>query len=165
MSGLSRGATNICRALLILPMVATPVAMGLVWVIMLDPTAGHRWTPAGRQIGIYPSATVAQRSRRGLGCRTLVAVDALDVDSPDGWRLICIAGLAALPPEPFEAAIGRRRLGAAGASGHLTFPDDAADPDGGGDAAGDGSPEGDRHRLCHDRAAVAGAFVGDDQPL
>src|SRR5947207_2855097 len=31
---------SICRALLILPMVATPAAMGLVWVIMLDPTLG-----------------------------------------------------------------------------------------------------------------------------
>jgi multiple sugar transport system permease protein len=31
---------SLCRALLILPMVATPAAMGLVWVIMLDPTLG-----------------------------------------------------------------------------------------------------------------------------
>src|SRR5436190_22396194 len=31
---------NVLRALLILPMVATPVAMGLVWVVMLDPSLG-----------------------------------------------------------------------------------------------------------------------------
>src|SRR5262249_263788 len=31
---------NVLRTLLILPMVATPVAMGLVWVVMLDPSPG-----------------------------------------------------------------------------------------------------------------------------
>ena len=31
---------DLLRALLILPMVATPVAMGLVWVVMLDPSLG-----------------------------------------------------------------------------------------------------------------------------
>ena len=31
---------GLLRALLIFPMVATPVAMGLVWVVMLDPSLG-----------------------------------------------------------------------------------------------------------------------------
>ena len=91
---------SLCRALLILPMVATPAAMGLVWVIMLDPTLGIvRWLLG--LIGIaHPPLWLADPD---LVVPTLVAVDA--------WMwtpmvaLICIAGLAALPPEPFEAAL------------------------------------------------------------
>src|SRR5207253_1323106 len=58
---------------------------------------------------------------------------------------------------------GRRRFRAAA----LSLPDaadDAADPDGGGDVAGDGPAEADRHRLCHDWRR-AGPSVGDDQSL
>lgn len=90
---------GICRALLILPMVATPAAMGLVWVIMLDPTLGIvRWLLGGLGIA-QPPPWLADPD---LVVPTLVAVDA--------WMwtpmvaLICIAGLAALPTEPFEAA-------------------------------------------------------------
>lgn len=91
---------GICRALLILPMVATPAAMGLVWVIMLDPTLGVvRWLLG--TLGIdHPPLWLADPD---FVVPTLVAVDA--------WMwtpmvaLICIAGLAALPIEPFEAAV------------------------------------------------------------
>ena len=91
---------SLCRALLILPMVATPAAMGLVWVIMLDPTLGIvRYLL--RAVGIdHPPLWLSDPD---LVVPTLVAVDA--------WMwtpmvaLICIAGLAALPPEPFEAAL------------------------------------------------------------
>jgi multiple sugar transport system permease protein len=91
---------SICRALLILPMVATPAAMGLVWVIMLDPTLGIvRYLLGG--IGIsHPPLWLSDPD---IVVPTLVAVDA--------WMwtpmvaLICIAGLAALPTEPFEAAL------------------------------------------------------------
>jgi multiple sugar transport system permease protein len=107
---------DICRALLILPMVATPVAMGLVWVIMLDPTLGIVDFLL-RGIGIvHPPLWLSDPD---VVVPTLVAVDA--------WMwtpmvaLICIAGLAALPTEPFEAAM------VDGASAlqrfrHLTFP-------------------------------------------
>jgi multiple sugar transport system permease protein len=91
---------NVCRALLILPMVATPAAMGLVWVIMLDPTLGIvRYLLGGIGIAQPP----LWLSDPDLVVLTLVAVDA--------WMwtpmvaLICIAGLAALPTEPFEAAL------------------------------------------------------------
>jgi multiple sugar transport system permease protein len=91
---------SLCRALLILPMVATPAAMGLVWVIMLDPTLGIVRYLLGL-IGIaHPPLWLADPD---LVVPTLVAVDA--------WMwtpmvaLICIAGLAALPTEPFEAAL------------------------------------------------------------
>ena len=107
---------DICRALLILPMVATPVAMGLVWVIMLDPTLGIVDFLLG---GIGITHPPLWLSDPDVVVPTLVAVDA--------WMwtpmvaLICIAGLAALPPEPFEAAM------VDGASAlqrfrHLTFP-------------------------------------------
>ena len=104
---------DICRALLILPMVATPVAMGLVWVIMLDPTLGIvRFLLGG--IGIaHPPLWLSDPD---FVVPTLVFVDA--------WMwtpmvaLICIAGLASLPPEPFEAAMvdGPRRCSASGIS-------------------------------------------------
>src|SRR5438046_3622021 len=91
---------SICRALLILPMVATPAAMGLVWVIMLDPTLGIvRYLLGGLGIS-HPPLWLADPD---IVVPTLVAVDA--------WMwtpmvaLICIAGLAALPIEPFEAAL------------------------------------------------------------
>jgi multiple sugar transport system permease protein len=91
---------NVCRALLILPMVATPAAMGLVWVIMLDPTLGVvRYLLGGIGIAQPP----LWLSDPDLVVPTLVAVDA--------WMwtpmvaLICIAGLSALPTEPFEAAV------------------------------------------------------------
>lgn len=90
---------NVLRALLILPMVATPAAMGLVWVVMLDPSLGVvRYLL--RLVGI--ASPPLWLSSPEWVVPTLVAVDA--------WMwtpmvaLICMAGLAALPPEPFEAA-------------------------------------------------------------
>jgi len=79
---------SLCRALLILPMVATPAAIGIVRYLL-------------GAVGIdHPPLWLSDPD---LVVPTLVAVDA--------WMwtpmvaLICIAGLAALPPEPFEAAL------------------------------------------------------------
>jgi len=91
---------NVLRALLILPMVATPVAMGLVWVVMLDPSLGIIRYLLGL-VGL--ESPPLWLSDTAWVVPTLVAVDA--------WMwtpmvtLICIAGLAALPVEPFEAAM------------------------------------------------------------
>ena len=88
------------RALLIFPMVATPVAMGLVWVVMLDPSLGIVRYLFGF-VGI--ANPPLWLSDTNWVVPTLVMVDA--------WMwtpmvaLICSAGLAALPVEPFEAAI------------------------------------------------------------
>jgi multiple sugar transport system permease protein len=90
---------KLLRALLIFPMVATPVAMGLVWVVMLDPSLGIvRYIFA--LIGVQtPPLWLSDNS---WVIPTLVMVDA--------WMwtpmvaLICVAGLSALPTEPFEAA-------------------------------------------------------------
>jgi multiple sugar transport system permease protein len=89
---------GLLRTLAILPMVATPVAIGLVFVMMYHPTLGvanylltvvglppFKWT--------YSSGTA------------LYAVALVDV-----WQwtplimLIVLAGLASLPQEPYEAA-------------------------------------------------------------
>lgn len=90
---------NLLRALLILPMVATPAAMGLVWVVMLDPSLGIvRYL--FKLVGV--AAPPLWLSSTAWVVPTLVGVDA--------WMwtpmvaLICMAGLAALPGEPFEAA-------------------------------------------------------------
>ncbi|HEX6440805.1 MAG TPA: sugar ABC transporter permease [Stellaceae bacterium] len=91
---------SVLRALLIFPMVATPVAMGLVWVVMLDPSLGMVRYLFGL-IGI--ANPPLWLSDTNWVVPTLVMVDA--------WMwtpmvaLICSAGLAALPLEPFEAAI------------------------------------------------------------
>jgi multiple sugar transport system permease protein len=87
------------RALLIFPMVATPVAMGLVWVVMLDPSLGIVRYLLGL-VGVANPPLWLSDTRWVIP--TLVTVDA--------WMwtpmvaLICSAGLAALPIEPFEAA-------------------------------------------------------------
>jgi multiple sugar transport system permease protein len=90
---------KLLRALLIFPMVATPVAMGLVWVVMLDPSLGIvRYIFALVSIDTPP----LWLSDNSWVIPTLVMVDA--------WMwtpmvtLICVAGLSALPLEPFEAA-------------------------------------------------------------
>ena len=85
---------NLLRALLILPMVATPVAMGLVWVVMLDPSLGIVRYLLGL-VGL--DSPPLWLSDTAWVVPTLVAVDA--------WMwtpmvaLICIAGLAALPAD------------------------------------------------------------------
>ena len=90
---------NVLRALLIFPMVATPVAMGLVWVVMLDPSLGIVRYIFGLVGVVNPPLWLSDTN---WVIPTLVLVDA--------WMwtpmvaLICSAGLAALPVEPFEAA-------------------------------------------------------------
>ena len=103
---------NLLRALMILPMVATPAAMGLVWTVMLDPSLGIVRYLLGL-VGIaHPPLWL---SNPAWVVPTLVGVDA--------WMwtpmvtLICMAGLAALPQEPFEAA----RVDGAGAWQRFRF--------------------------------------------
>jgi len=90
---------GIMRTLLLLPMVATPVAMALIWVIMMDPSSG-----------------VLNYFLSWFGIRGIAWLSDVDVVIPalvlvDTWQwtpmvaLICLAGLSALPIEPFEAAM------------------------------------------------------------
>ncbi|MHB1413708.1 MAG: carbohydrate ABC transporter permease [Chloroflexota bacterium] len=89
---------GLMRTLLLLPMVATPVAMALVWVMMLDPGMGViRYL-----LSLVGISGIAWLSDPVIVIPALVMVDAWQ------WTpmvaLICVAGLSALPTEPFEAA-------------------------------------------------------------
>lgn len=87
------------RAIAMLPMVATPVAIALIFVMMMHPTLGvlnYLLTSVGlpASLWIYNKNTVLL---------SLVMVDTWE------WvpliMLIVLAGLASLPEEPFEAAL------------------------------------------------------------
>jgi multiple sugar transport system permease protein len=90
---------SLLRTLLLLPMVATPVAMALVWVMMLDPGMGVM----NYLLSLLGVERVAWLSDPTVVLPALVLVDTWQ------WTplvaLICLAGLASLPTEPFEAAL------------------------------------------------------------
>ena len=89
---------GIAKTILLLPMVATPVAIGLAWTLFYEPTIG-----------------LANYTLRGMGFAGSSWLAAKDMVIPalaivDIWEwtpmitLIVLAGLASLPTEPFEAA-------------------------------------------------------------
>jgi multiple sugar transport system permease protein len=90
---------GLMRTLLLLPMVATPVAMALVWVIMMDPSSGV----LNYFLSWFGIGAVAWLSDIHIVIPALVLVDTWQ------WTpmvaLICLAGLSSLPGEPFEAAM------------------------------------------------------------
>lgn len=106
---------GLLRSLFILPMMATPVAIALVWTMMFHPQQGVLNYLLGL-IGIGPSEWVYS-PRLAIPCLVLV----------DIWQwtplvmLVVLGGLAALPIEPLEAA---RIDGATGlqAFRHVTLP-------------------------------------------
>jgi multiple sugar transport system permease protein len=90
---------GLLRTLAILPMVATPVAIALIFVMMFHPTLGvlnYFVTSLG-----LPAWTWTYSSGTVIPALAIV----------DTWQwtplimLICLAGLAALPHEPYEAAM------------------------------------------------------------
>jgi multiple sugar transport system permease protein len=90
-----RGAV---RTIFLLPMVATPVAISLVWLLMFDPSTGVL-NYFLISFGLPPSLWV---NSTALAIPALVLVDVWQ------WTplvmLIVLGGLSSLPPEPFEAA-------------------------------------------------------------
>jgi multiple sugar transport system permease protein len=108
-------AQKVLRALILVPMVLTPVVAGLMWRLLLDPTSGFiNWFLDF--VGIGGHAFLSDPAT-ALGTVILVEV----------WQntpfvvIIVLAGLESLDPSPFEAA----QLD--GASGirllrHLTLP-------------------------------------------
>lgn len=90
---------NVIKTLVLLPMVATPVAMGMAWLLIFEPTigAGNAFL---RTLGLPPQPWLAD-SAQALPALVLV----------DVWQwtpmvaLILLAGLATLNSEPLEAAI------------------------------------------------------------
>jgi multiple sugar transport system permease protein len=91
-------AKGFLKLFLLLPLVATPVAIGIVWNLFYDPTIGLA-NFILRLFGLPPSAWV---SSAGSVIPSLVLVDVWE------WTpmitLIVLAGLAGLATEPYESA-------------------------------------------------------------
>lgn len=89
---------NLVKTLFLLPMVATPVAMGLVWMLIYEPTIGFANTLL-KSLGLDPLLWLASTSQV---IPSLVIVDVWE------WTpmiaLIIMAGLSTLPKDPYESA-------------------------------------------------------------
>jgi len=87
------------RSVFLLPMVATPVAIALVWMMMYNPTLGVMNYLVGL-VGLGPYKWVSQAN---------IVIPALAVVDTWEWTplitLITLAGLATLPLEPYESAL------------------------------------------------------------
>jgi multiple sugar transport system permease protein len=89
---------GLVKLLLLLPLVATPVAVGIVFSLFYDPTIGlANWVLS--LLGLPKSEWV---SNSATVLPSLVLVDVWQ------WTpmiaLICLAGLASLPADPYESA-------------------------------------------------------------
>jgi len=97
---------GVLRTLLMLPMMSTPMAVALVWALMFEPTLGIL-NYFIKSLGFAPLLFLANQA---TVIPSLVLVDM--------WfatpfvMLVLLAGLSALPVEPYEAAIvdGASRL-------------------------------------------------------
>jgi len=89
---------GLARTLLLLPMMATPAAIALVWTMMMEPSLG---------ILNYLASLLGFAKRAWLADPQLVIPALVVVDT---WQwcpliaLFCLAGLAVIPAEPYEAA-------------------------------------------------------------
>ncbi|MEK7220833.1 MAG: sugar ABC transporter permease [candidate division NC10 bacterium] len=87
------------RSIFLLPMVATPVAIALVWMMMYNPTLGVMNYLVGL-VGLGPYKWVSD---------VRFVIPALAVVDTWEWTplitLITLAGLATLPLEPYESAL------------------------------------------------------------
>lgn len=90
---------GIFRTIFLMPMVATPVAIALVWMFILDINSGV----LNYFLDLIAGVRVAWLSNRGIVMWSLILVDTWQ------WTpfimLISLAGLSALPTEPYEAAM------------------------------------------------------------
>jgi multiple sugar transport system permease protein len=86
------------RTVILLPLLATPVAIGLAWLLMLNPSVGVVNGLLGN-LGIPPQPWLSSTSS---ALPTLMLIDVWQ------WTpmmtLLCLAGLATLPAETYEAA-------------------------------------------------------------
>lgn len=92
-------ARNVVKTLLLLPVVATPVAVGLMWLLLFEPTIGFVNYFLTR-LHLPPQPWLASA---GQVIPSLVLVDVWQ------WTpmivLLVLAGLATLPSDPVEAAV------------------------------------------------------------
>src|SRR5258706_1416713 len=86
------------RSLMIIPMMLTPVVIGVIWRLMYDPNFGII-AYLLRSVGLAPIEWLAH------GNLAFIAVVLVDVWNWTPFMfLVLLAGLASLPVEPFEAA-------------------------------------------------------------
>ncbi|MGE5583405.1 MAG: carbohydrate ABC transporter permease [Bacillota bacterium] len=90
---------NLAKFILLLPMVATPVAIGLSWTLFYEPTIG---------LGNYALKLLGLPALKWLASNYTVIPSLALVDIWE-WTpmisLIVLAGLVSLPNEPYEAAL------------------------------------------------------------
>lgn len=89
---------GLAKTIFLLPMVATPVAMGLVWVLIYEPTNGI-FNALLQAIGLKPL--------HWLGSIGQVIPSLMVIDIWQWTPMICLivmAGLTTLPQEPYESA-------------------------------------------------------------
>jgi len=90
---------GLVRTIYLFPMMATPVAVAMIWMMMYNPTSGV-FNYLLEAIGLPPLQWLAD-SKTVIPSLILL----------DTWQwvplivLISLAGLAALPPEPYESAL------------------------------------------------------------
>lgn len=90
--------SSIAKTVLILPMVATPVAVGLIWMLIYEPTIGIA-NAMLKSIGLSPL--------EWLGSQLLVIPSLVLIDVWQSTPLVIVivmAGLATISKEPYEAA-------------------------------------------------------------
>jgi len=87
------GGMRWVRTILMVPLLATPVAVGVLWLLILDPTVASPTTCSGW--------SASRRSRSWLVAESLPTLVLIDV-----WQwtpmmtLLLLAGLSTLPEEP-----------------------------------------------------------------
>ncbi|MFY0544096.1 carbohydrate ABC transporter permease [Brevibacillus sp. H7] len=90
---------GLVKTLFLLPMVATPVAVGLVWILIYEPNIGIA-NVFLQALGLPPQEWLASPD---LVMPSLIFIDVWE------WTpmiaLIVLAGLVSLPKDPYEAAI------------------------------------------------------------
>ncbi len=90
---------GLIKTLILLPMVATPVAIGMAWLLIFEPTIGFA-NAFLRALNLPPQPWLASTNQ---ALASLIVVDVWQ------WTpmiiLIALAGLATVPEEPIEAAI------------------------------------------------------------
>ena len=90
---------NLVKTLLLLPMITTPVAIAMVWLLIFEPNIGLA-NQILKFLGINPQLWLAS-SKTVMGSLIMIEV----------WQqtplimLITLAGLSSLPSEPFESAL------------------------------------------------------------
>jgi multiple sugar transport system permease protein len=89
---------NIARSLLMLPMMATPVVIGVIWRFMVNPEFGI----INYLLSLLRIPGPDWLGRPGLAMATIIAADVWL--STSFVTIILIAGISSLPIEPFEAA-------------------------------------------------------------